>query len=100
MTFERWIKGHENRMNKTYTERELELMRWIFDVGGMKAQPLGTYVEYSALIPECIYENMEVGMIIKVNRNGELFTPTKRGLEPVDPVLENEFKKCTFMRVK
>lgn len=100
MTFDKWIEGFEDRMNKKYTERELELMRWVFDVGGMKAQPLGTYVEYSALIPDCIYENMEFGFIVKVDRNGNFLTPTKYGLQEVDGPMLAEMPNCTYMRVK
>lgn len=72
----------------------------IFKAGSIKAQPVGTCVEYSALIPECIYQNIDTGMIITVDKDGKFLTPTAEGLKEVDELILAEMPKCTYMRIK
>jgi hypothetical protein len=99
MTFQQWIKGFESR----YTKDELWTIKWAFEVGSRKAQPVGTFVSFEALMGNATYEVVQTGEIVHVSPlDGHLYRPSAlalMGLRPVEDWEMEEFKRLTFMRV-
>lgn len=97
MTFKQWIKGFESR----YTKDELWMIQWAFEVGSKKAQPIGTFVSFEALMGHTTYEVVQTGEIVHVSpMDSHLYRPVADdGLRPVEDWEMEEFKMLTFMRI-